>query len=164
MGKSNRLPNMNTVYVHTKTTCKEQPGIRLQHMEEKFGGLTIRKKGCACTQHRVPTDHLADMDGPNICRRQPRPWYTGAEDKLIAVYRRHIEQLMVLGDQIKALAIQISNMCGHNGSGYRNPFVKGGTHGCQHHAQAHVHRRVSRFKLDILELQGCFQPKEFLVT
>jgi hypothetical protein len=54
------------------------------------------------------------MDGPNIRRRQPRPWYTGAEDKLITAYRRHMEQLTVLGDQIKALAIQIFNMCGHN--------------------------------------------------
>jgi hypothetical protein len=93
---------MNEVYVHTKTAHKEQPVIRLWHMEEKFGGLTVRKKGCARTQHGVPTDHLADMDGLNIRRRQPRPWYTGAEDKLIAAYRRHMEQLTVLGDQIKA--------------------------------------------------------------
>jgi hypothetical protein len=86
MERSNHLVDMNKVYVHTKTTHKEQPAIRLRYMEEKFGGLTVRKKGHACTQHGVPTDHLANMDGPNICCRQPRPWYTGAEDKLIAAY------------------------------------------------------------------------------
>jgi hypothetical protein len=138
--------------------------IRLRHMEEKFGGLTVWKKGRVRTQHGVPTHHLSDMDGPNIHRRQPRPWYTGAEDKLIAAYRRHMEQLTVLGDQIKVLATQISNMCGHNENGPRNPFAEREMHECQHHAQVHAHRRVSRFKLDIPEFQGCFQPKEFLVT
>jgi hypothetical protein len=133
-------------------------------MEEKFGGLSMWKKGRVPTQHGVPTDHLADMDGPNIRPRQPRPWYTGADDKLIAAYRRHMKQLTVLGDQIKALVTQISNICGHNENGSRNPFAERGTHRRQHHAQAHAHRWVSRFKLDILEFQGCFQPKEFLVT
>jgi hypothetical protein len=164
MGRSDRLADMNEVYVHTKTARKEQLAIRLRHIEEKFGGLTVRKKGRVCTQHGVSTDHLVDMDGPNIHCRQPRQWYTGAEDKLIVAYRRHMEQLTVLEDQIKALATQISNMCGHNENGSRNPFAKRGTHGRQHHAQAHAHRRVSRFKLDIPEFQGCFQPKEFLVT
>ena len=111
MGRSNRLADMNEVYVHTKTAHKEQPAIRLQHMEGKFGGLTVRKKGRARTQHGVPNDHLANMDGPNICHRQPRPWYTEAEDKLIAAYRRHMEQLTILGDQIEALATQISTTC-----------------------------------------------------
>jgi hypothetical protein len=133
-------------------------------MEEKFGGLTVWKKGRARTQHGVPTNHLADMDGPNIRHRQSRLWYTGAEDKLIVAYQRHMEQLTVLRDQIKALANQISNMCGHNENGSTNPFAECGTHGRQHHAQAHTHRRVSRFKLDISEFQGCFQSKEFLVT
>jgi hypothetical protein len=50
----------------------------------------VWKKRRVRTQHGVPTDHLADMDGPNIHRRQPRPWYTGAEDKLIAEHRRHM--------------------------------------------------------------------------
>jgi hypothetical protein len=149
---------MNEVYVHTKTAHKEQLTIRLRHME-KFGGLALWKKGRARTQHGVPTDHLADMDGPNIRRRQPRLWYTGVEDKLIVAYRRHMEQLTVLGDKIKALATQISNMCGHNENGSRNSFAERGTHGRQHHAQAHAHRRVSRFKLDILEFQGCFQTQ-----
>jgi hypothetical protein len=76
---------MNEVYVHTKTTGKEQPAICLRHMEERFGGLTVPKKGCAHTQHGIPINHLADMDGSNIRRRQPRPWYwyTRAEDKFI---------------------------------------------------------------------------------
>jgi hypothetical protein len=116
---------MNEVYAYTKTTRKEQLAIRLRHMEEKFGGLTVRKKGRARTQHGVPTNQLADMDGPNICRRQPRPWYMGAEDKFIAKYQQHMEeQFTVLGDQIKALATQISNLCGHNEIGTRNPFTE----------------------------------------
>jgi hypothetical protein len=163
MGRSDRLADINEVYVHMKTARKEQLAICLWHVEEKFGGLTVQKKGHVRTQHGVPTDHLADMDGLNICRRQLRPWYTGAEDKLIAAHRRHMEQLTVLGDQIKALATQISNMCGHNENGSRNLFVECGTHERQHHAQAHAHRRVIRFKLDILEFQGCFQSKEFIV-
>jgi hypothetical protein len=45
--------------------------ICLRHMEERFGGLTVPKKGHARTQHRVHTDHLVDMDGPNIhCHQQ----------------------------------------------------------------------------------------------
>jgi hypothetical protein len=83
MGRSDRLIDMNEVYVYTKTTCKEQLTIHLRHMEERFGSLTVWKKGRVCTQHEVPTDHLADMDGPNICRCQPRPWYVGAENKFI---------------------------------------------------------------------------------
>jgi hypothetical protein len=75
-----------------------------------------------------------------------------------------MEQLTILGDQIKALATQISNMCSHNENGSRNPFAECGRHKHQHHTQAHAHRRVSRFKLDIREFQGCFQPKEFILT
>jgi hypothetical protein len=70
--------------VHTKTTRKEQPAICLRHMEEKFGGLTVSNKGHERNQHGVPTNQLADMEGLNVCRRQPRPRYAGAEDKLIA--------------------------------------------------------------------------------
>jgi hypothetical protein len=69
MGKSNSLADMNEMYVHTKTTCKEQSAICLRHMEERLDGLTVPKKGCARTQHGIPADHLADMDGPNIRRR-----------------------------------------------------------------------------------------------
>jgi hypothetical protein len=74
-----------------------------------------------------------------------------------------MEQFTVLGDQIKALATQISNMCGHNESGSRNQFAEYGMHGRQHHAQAHAHQQVNRFKLDKSEFQGCLQPEEFLV-
>ena len=147
--------------MHTKIACKEQPAIHLRHIEEKFGGLTMRKKGLARTQHRVTTYHLADMDGPNIRRRQPRQWYTRVEDKLITEHRRHMEKFTVLGDQIKGLTTQISNMCGHNGNGSRNLFAE---HEHQHHAQVHAHQRVNRFKLDKPEFQGCLQPKGFLVT
>jgi hypothetical protein len=151
--------------VHTKTAHKEQPVICLQHMEEKFGGLTVQKKGRVRTQHGVPTNQLADMDGLNVCRRQPRPWYMGAEDKFIAKYQQHMEeQFTVLGDQIKALATQISNLCGHNEIGSRNPFTERRTHGHQHLVQAYANRWVSRFKLDTLEFQGCLQPKGFIVT
>jgi hypothetical protein len=66
MGRSDHLANMNEVYVHMKTARKEQLVICLRHMGERFGGLTMPKKGRARTQHRVPTDHLVDMDGPNI--------------------------------------------------------------------------------------------------
>jgi hypothetical protein len=125
MGKSNSLADMNEMYVHTKTTCKEQPAICLRHMEERFDGLTVPKKGCVRTQHGIPADHLADMDGPNIRRRQPRPWYTGAKDKFIAEHRQHMEeQFTVLGEQIKAFTTQLCNMGGHNGNGSKNPFVE----------------------------------------
>ena len=83
MGRSDCLVDMNQVYMHTKIARKEQLAICLRHMKERFGGQTVPKKGRECTQHGVPTDHLADMDGPNIRCRQPRSWYTGAEDKFI---------------------------------------------------------------------------------
>jgi hypothetical protein len=73
--------------VHTKTARKEQPAIRVWHMEEKFGGLTVPKKGHACTQHGVPTNQLADIDGLNVHRCQSRQRYVRAEDKLIAETR-----------------------------------------------------------------------------
>jgi hypothetical protein len=143
---------MNKVYVHIKTAHKEPPTICLRHMEERFGGLTVPKKGHARNQHEVSIDHLADMDGPNIRRCQPRPWYTGVGDKFSAEYRRHMEkQFTVLGDQIKALTTKISNLSGHNGIGSRNPFTKPRIQGRQHLEQAHANWRVSRFKLDTLE-------------
>jgi hypothetical protein len=74
------------------------------------------------------------------------------------------EQFTVLGDQIKALATQISNLYGYNGIGSRNLFIERRTQERQHLAQAHANRRVSRFKLDTLEFQGCLQPKEIKVT
>jgi hypothetical protein len=96
MGRSDCLADMNKVYVYTKTVRKEQPAICLRQMEERFGGLTMPKKGHARTQHEFPTDHLADMDGTNIRRRQPTPWYIGEEDKFIAEHRRHMEEQFMI--------------------------------------------------------------------
>ena len=155
MGMSDRLADMNKVYVHTKIAHKEQPTSCLWHMEERFGSLTVPKKGHAYTQHGVPTDHLADMDGSNICRRQPRLWYVGARDKLIAEYRRHMEeQFTILGDQIKALTTQLSNMSGHNGNGFGDLSAKRRMHRRHHRAQAHANQWENGFKLNILEFQG----------
>ena len=84
MGRSNRLADMNEVYMHTKVARMVQPAIRLWHMEERFSGLTMQKKGHAHTQHGVPTDHLADMDRLNVHRCQPRPWFAEEEGKSIA--------------------------------------------------------------------------------
>jgi hypothetical protein len=149
--------------VHMKTAHKKQPAIHLRHMEEKFGGLTVPKKGCERTQHRVPNNQLADMDGPNVRRRQPRPRYARAEDKLIAETRQHMEeQLTILGDQIKALTTQFSNMGGHNRDGSRDPSAERGMHGRQHHVQAHANQWENGFKLNIPEFERDLQPEEFL--
>jgi hypothetical protein len=155
MGKSDRLADINEVYVHTKTARNEQPTICLRHMKERFGGLTVLKKGRACTQHGVLTDHLANMDGPNICRRQPRPWYTGAEDLLLNIDNTWRSNSWFWG---------IKSKCGHNEIGSRNLFTERRMQGRQHLAQAHANRRVSSFKLNTLEFQGCLQPKDFIVT
>jgi hypothetical protein len=164
MGRSDCLADMNEVYVHTNTTRKEQSMICLRHMEERFGSLTVPKKGYECTQHGVPNDHLADMDGPNIRHHQPIPWYMGAGDKFIAEYRRHMEeQFTVLGDQIKALTTQLSNMGGHNGNRSGDLFAKHGMHRHQHYAQAHANQWENGFKLNILEFQGWLQLEEVLV-
>jgi hypothetical protein len=82
MGMNDHLVDMNEVYKHTKTTYKEQPAICLWHMDERFGSVTVPKKGRVRTQHRVLIDHLAKMDGPNIRCYQPRPWYTGWKTNL----------------------------------------------------------------------------------
>jgi hypothetical protein len=97
-------------------------------MEEKFSGLTAPKKGHARTQHRVPTDQLANMDGLNVRHRQPRPHYTG-QKTFIAKTRRHMEeQFTVLGDQIKALTTQFSNMGSHNRDGSEDPSTVSTVH------------------------------------
>jgi hypothetical protein len=93
MGRSNRFAEMDKVYVHTKTTRKEQPAIRLRHMS----------------------------GGSDSCRRQPRPRFTGAEGKFIAERRQHKEdQFRAMRDQIEDLTTQLSNLRGHKGSGSRN--------------------------------------------
>jgi hypothetical protein len=83
MGRGNHLVDMNEVYVRTEAAHKKQPSIHLWHLEEKFGGRTMQKKGRARTQHGVPTDHLASMDGLNIRRHQPRPRYAWVENKFV---------------------------------------------------------------------------------
>jgi hypothetical protein len=45
-----------------------------------------------------------------------------------------------------------------------NPFAERGVHRHEPLVQAQANRWESSFKLDIPEFQGCFQPKEFLVT
>jgi hypothetical protein len=45
-----------------------------------------------------------------------------------------------------------------------NPFAECGVHRQQLLVQAQANRWESSFKLDIPEFQGCFKPKEFLVT
>jgi hypothetical protein len=45
-----------------------------------------------------------------------------------------------------------------------NPFAEHRVHMHQPLVQAQANRWESGFKLDIPEFQGCFQPKEFLVT
>jgi hypothetical protein len=164
MGMSDRLADMNEVYVHTKTACKEQPAIRLWHMKEKFGGLTVPKKGCARTQHEALTNQLADMDGPNVRRHQPRPRYAGAEDKLIAETWQHMEeQFTVLGDEIRALTTQFSNTSVHNRDGYGDPYAERGTHGLQQYVQAHANQWGNKFKLNIRNSKGIYNPKNFWI-
>jgi hypothetical protein len=118
-------------------------GVITQMWLALFLGLLqiVPKKGCARTQHGVPTDQLANMDGPNVRCHQPRLHYVGAEDKFIIETQRHIEeQFTILGDQIKSLIIQLSNMLGHNGDGSRDPSTKCRTHGRQHRVQAHANQ------------------------
>jgi hypothetical protein len=72
------------------------------------------------------------------------------------------EQFTVLGDQIRALTTQLSNMGGHNGDGSGDLYAEHGTHRRQHHAQAHANQWGNRFKLNIPEFQGDLQPEVFL--
>jgi hypothetical protein len=65
------VADMNEVHVCMETVCKELPMIYLRHMEERFGSVAMQKREHERTQHGVLTDHLANMDGLNVCRRQP---------------------------------------------------------------------------------------------
>jgi hypothetical protein len=135
MGMSNRFADMNEVYVHTETTCKEQPAIRLRHMGR----------------------------GPNDCRRQPRPQFAVAEGQTKAETQQcKKDQFWALEDQCEASPTQISNLYRHNEHGSRNSSAEHRTYGRQHRAQAHATRWVDGFKLDIPEFQGDLQPKEFM--
>jgi hypothetical protein len=71
MGRSDCLADMNGVYVRTDVERKGQPAIHLWHLEERFGSLSVQKER-ARTQHTVPTNHLANMDGPSAPRHQPK--------------------------------------------------------------------------------------------
>ena len=82
MGKSDNLADMNEVYVRTKTTRKEQPVIRLQHMN----------------------------GGPNGCCHQPRLWFAEAKGKSNAEWWQYKEdRLRAMRDQIEDLTTQVSN-------------------------------------------------------
>jgi hypothetical protein len=135
MGRSNRFAEMDEVYVHMKIARKEQLAIRLRHMS----------------------------GGSDNCRRQPRLRFAKAEGKLIAEHWQHKEdQFQAMRDQIEDLITQLSNLCGHKGSGSRNPCTERRTQRRQHLAQAPTNQRVGRFKLNIPEFHRKFQPEEFL--
>jgi hypothetical protein len=87
--------------VHKETTRKEQREIRLWHT----GG------------------------GPNGCHRQPRPRFAEAKGKSNAKWLQYKEdQFGTMRDQSKDLTTQISNLCGHKGSGSKNPFTESRMH------------------------------------
>ena len=69
---------------------------------------------------------------------------------------------MVLGDQIRALTTQFSNMGGHNRDGSRDPSAERRMHGRYYCAQAHANQWGNGFKLNIPEFQGDLQLEEFL--
>jgi hypothetical protein len=121
--------------VHTGTTRKEQPAIRLRHMS----------------------------GGSDSCRRQPRPRFAEAEGKFIAEHRQHKEdQFRAMRDQIEDLTTQLSNLRGHKGSGSRNSCTERRMQGRQHLAQAPTNQRVSRSELKIPKFREYREPKEFL--
>jgi hypothetical protein len=97
MGRSNRFADINEVYAHTKTVCKEQPAIRLRHMGR----------------------------GPNDCHCQPRLQFVVAEGKTKAeTWQSKKDQFRALEDRREASPTQISNLYHHNGSGSRNPCTE----------------------------------------
>jgi hypothetical protein len=136
MGRSNRFVDMNEVYTHIKTTCKEQLAIRLWHMSS----------------------------GPNGCHRQPRPQLVEVEGKFNAKpWQYKDDQFQALEDQLETSPTRISNSRGHKGNGSRNPCTERRTQGRQYLVQALTNKRVSRFELKIPNFQGDHQlPKEFL--
>jgi hypothetical protein len=135
MGRSNRFADMNEVYVHTKTARKEHSAISLWHMS---GGL-------------------------DSCRSQPRLRFAKAEGKFIVERWQYKEdQFRALRDQIEDLTVQLSNLCGHKGSGSRNPCTERRTQGRQHLVQAPTNQWVSRLEFNIPKFHRKFQPEEFL--
>ena len=134
MERSNRFANMNEMYVHAETSCKEQLAIHLRHMS----------------------------GGPNSCCRQPKLRFAKAEDKFTAEHWQYKDdQFRAIRDQIEDLTIQLSNLCRHNEDGSRNRFIECQTQGRQYLAQAHANQQISRFELKIPKFRGNPQPKEF---
>jgi hypothetical protein len=100
----------------------------------------------------------------------------------LATYQAHSEaQFASLREQIAALTKLLSIESGrdrrrHIPSSHKSEeddarvededetFAERGVHRHQPLVQAQANRWESGFKLDIPEFQGCFQPKEFLVT
>jgi hypothetical protein len=133
MGRGNRCVDINEVHVCTEPERKEQLMIHLWHMEESFGGVAMQKRERERIQHKVPTNHLADMDGSSVRRCQPRLQYAKARDKYI------IE------------SEPINPLVGHEA---RRKFPT---------TQVHTILWEVGIKLDISGFQGYLQPKEPLV-
>ena len=57
------LVDMNEVYVRIGAAHKDQPAIPLLHMEERFGGIVMQERERVHAQHKVPTNHFANMGG-----------------------------------------------------------------------------------------------------
>jgi hypothetical protein len=110
----------------------------------------VKEGACTSTQHGVPTDHLADIDGPNVRHHQPRLWYAGAKNKFIAESRQHIEGeicgyggLNRSSDHYPVIQHGWSQL--RWGSG--DPSAEHGMHKHQHHARAHSNKWEIGFKL-----------------
>ena len=125
---------MNEVYAHMETIRKEQPAIRLRHISS----------------------------GPNGCHCQPRSRFVEAKGKSNAeLWQYKEDQFRALKDQLETSPTQISNLCGHNGNRFKNPFAEHQMHRRQHH-----HKLMpligwtgsnSRFQ----NFQGCYNLQYF---
>jgi hypothetical protein len=61
--------------VRSKAVHKAQSAIHLWHMDEKFGGIAVQNRKRLHTQHGVPTNHFADIGGPNGVECSPYKRY-----------------------------------------------------------------------------------------
>jgi hypothetical protein len=121
-------------------------------------------------------NHFAQLDDVND-REEP------VREEPPATYQAHSEaQFASLREQIAALTKLLSIGSGRDRRRHipsphdseeedayvededGNPFAERRVHRHQPLVQAQANRWESGFKLDIPEFQGCFQPKEFLVT
>jgi hypothetical protein len=73
MGRSDRFADMNEVYVHTETTCKEQLATWWQHMEEQFEALR--------DHFEALSTRLSNMGGHSECHHRPPPHISEEEDE-----------------------------------------------------------------------------------